>query len=48
MALRSGTYAAALRQELAAALPDELREFLEVKYGIGPPGTGILRVNEGA
>lgn len=28
-------------QELAAVLPDGLREFLDVKYGIGAPGTGI-------
>jgi hypothetical protein len=28
-------------QELAEVLPDELREFLDVKYGIGAPGTGV-------
>ncbi len=30
-------------QELACTLPEGLREFLWVKYGIGAPGTGIAR-----
>jgi hypothetical protein len=33
-------------QELAQVLPDGLREFLEVKYGIGARGTGISSVSE--
>ena len=33
-------------QELAAALPDALKEFLEVKYGIVPPGKTAAAVED--
>jgi hypothetical protein len=35
-------------QELAALLPEELQEFLDLKYGIVGPGRAASRVEDGS